>query len=130
MGEALDWLDIARECMSDPFNTLTRGLLTSVFAPIIGLERIWHLDEMEDLGFALLTGGLRPPSRYRVGGWRRHLAWYEVDAFCRRTSPWYLLEDADATAVDAQVPHQQRLRHHPQQVHALREALLHLRCLE
>jgi hypothetical protein len=96
MGEALDWLEVARDCMSDPCNTLTRGLLTSVFAPIIGLERIWHLDEMEDLGFALLTGGLRPPNRYSVGGWRRHLPWYEVDAFCRRTSPWYLLEDADA----------------------------------
>jgi hypothetical protein len=61
MGKALDWLQIARDCLSDPFDTLTRGLLTSVFAPIVGLERIWHLDEMEDLGFALLTGGLRCP---------------------------------------------------------------------
>jgi hypothetical protein len=96
MGEALDWLDIARGCMSDPFDTLTRGLLTSIYAPIIGLQRIWHLDQMEDLGFALLTGGLRCPSRHTVGGWRRHLRWYEVDAFCRRTSPWYLLEGAEA----------------------------------
>jgi hypothetical protein len=96
MGKALDWLDIARGCMSDPFGTLRRGLLTSVFAPIVGLERIWHLEEMEDLGFALLTGGLRCPSRCSVGGWRRHLPWYEVDAFCRRTSPWYLLEGEDA----------------------------------
>jgi hypothetical protein len=96
MGEALDWLDVARDCMSDPFGTLTRGMLTSIFAPIIGLERIWHLDQMEDLGFALLTGGRRCPSRHTVGGWRRHLPWYEVDAFCRRTSPWYLLEGEDA----------------------------------
>jgi hypothetical protein len=96
MGNALDWLDVARSCMDDPFNTLTRGLLTSVFAPIVGLQRIWHLDDMEDLGFALLTGGVRCPSRYTVGGWRRHLPWYEVDAFCRRTSPWYLLEGEEA----------------------------------
>jgi hypothetical protein len=96
MGEALDWLDIARDCMSDPFGTLTRGLLTSIFAPITDLERIWHLDQREDLGFALLTGGLRCPSRHAVGGWRRHLPWYEVDVFCRRTSPWYLLEGEDA----------------------------------
>jgi hypothetical protein len=96
MGEALDWLDTARDCMSDPFGTMTRGLLTSIFAPIVGLERIWHLDEMEDLGFALLSGGLRCPSRYTVGGWRRHLPWHEVDAFCRRTSPWYLIEGEDA----------------------------------
>jgi hypothetical protein len=96
MGEALDWLDIARDCMSDPFDTLTRGLLTSIFAPIIGLDRIWHLDQMEDLGFALLTGGVRCPSRHTVGGWRRHLPWFEVDAFCRRTSPWHLLQGEDA----------------------------------
>jgi hypothetical protein len=96
MGEALDWLNVARDCIDDPFNTLTRGLLTSIFAPVVGLERIWHLEEMEDLGFALLSGGLRCPSRHTVGGWRRHLPWYEVDAFCRRTSPWHLLEGEKA----------------------------------
>jgi hypothetical protein len=36
----------------------------------------------------VLTGGRRCPSRHGVGGWRRHLPWYEVDAFCHRTSPW------------------------------------------
>jgi hypothetical protein len=58
---------------------------------VVGLERIYHLDEVEDIGFALLTGGRRCPSRHTVGGWRRHLAWYEVDAFCKRTSPWHLI---------------------------------------
>jgi hypothetical protein len=96
MGQALDWLGTARDCLSDPCGTLTRGLLTSAFAPVVGLERIWHLEQTEDLGFAVLTGGLRCPSRYAVGGWRRHLSWQEVDAFCRRTSPWYLLEGEDA----------------------------------
>jgi hypothetical protein len=48
---------------------------------------------MADVGFALLTGGRRCPSRHTVGGWRRHLPWYEVDAFCRRTSPWELIHD-------------------------------------
>lgn len=98
LGEALNWLDIAADCLSDPFGTLRRGLLTSIFAPLVGLERIWHLEQMEDLGFALLTGGLRCPSRHSVGGWRRHLAWYEVDAFCRRSSPWHLIE-GDAALV-------------------------------
>jgi hypothetical protein len=93
LGEALGWLATARQCFTDTTGTLTRGLLTSTFALVVGLERIWHLDEMEDLGFALLTGGRRCPSRQSVGGWRRHLAWYEVDAFCRRTSPWHLLHD-------------------------------------
>jgi hypothetical protein len=92
LGPALDWLAIARQCFTDPFGALTRGLLTSIFALVVGLERIFHLDEMEDPGFARLTGGRRCPSRYRVGGWRRHLTWYEVDAFCRRSSPWHLLQ--------------------------------------
>ena len=96
LGEPLEWLDAARECFADHYGTLTRGLLTSAIAPIVGLERIWHLDEMEDLGFALLTGGYRCPSRYTVGGWRCHLRWYEVDAFCRRTAPWHLVRGDDA----------------------------------
>jgi hypothetical protein len=91
MPPALTWLATARECFADEAGTLQRGLLTSVFALVVGLERLWHLDEMEDGGFALLTGGRRCPSRDTVGGWRRHLPWYEVDAFCRRTCPWHLL---------------------------------------
>jgi hypothetical protein len=92
LGEALGWLAAARQCFTDAAGLLTRGLLCSALAPIIGLERIWHLDEMEDQGFALWTGGRRCPSRHTVGAWRRHLPWYEVDAFCRRTSPWHLIK--------------------------------------
>jgi hypothetical protein len=96
LGPALDWLATAGRCFADDDGLLGRGLLTSVFAPLIGLERIWHLDEMEDVGFALLTGGRRCPSRHAIGGWRRHVPWYEVDAFCRRTSPWHLIAGAIA----------------------------------
>ena len=91
LGPALGWLATARECFTDQFGALTRGLLTSTFALVVGLERIFHLDEMEDPGFARLTGGRRCPSRSSVGGWRRHLRWYEVDTFCRRTSPGHLI---------------------------------------
>jgi hypothetical protein len=96
LGPALDWLGVARACFRDPLGGLTRGLLTSVFALVVGLERVFHLDEMEDKGFAVLTGGRRCPDRYAVGGWRRHLPWYEVDAFCRRTSPWDLIRQEAA----------------------------------
>jgi hypothetical protein len=89
LGPALDWLGVARSCFRDLPGGLTRGLLTCVFALVVGLERVFHLDQMEDLGFALLTGGRRCPCRYAVGGWRRHLPWYEVETFCRRTSPWH-----------------------------------------
>ena len=67
-----------------------------MFSLIVGMERMFHLDEMEDLGFAVLTGGRRCPSRHLVGAWRRHVPWYEVDAFCRRTHPWDLIRDQDA----------------------------------
>ena len=64
---------------------------------IIDLERVFHLDEMDDPGFALLTGDPRGcPTRQMVGAWRKHLLWNEVDRFCHRTSPWELLEGQDA----------------------------------
>jgi hypothetical protein len=90
---ALTWLARAQECFRDDYGSLRQGLLTSVFSLLVGIERLYHLDEMEDVGFALLCGGRRCPSRHTIGGWRRHLPWYAVDAFCRRTSPWHLLRD-------------------------------------
>ena len=74
---------------------LPSSFLTSVFTLLVGIERLFHLDAMADVGFALLCGG-RWPSRFTVGGWRRHLSWQAVEAFCRRTSPWHLLHDATA----------------------------------
>ena len=73
----------------------TSSFLTSVFSLVVGVERLFHLDQMEDLGFALLCGG-RCPSRFTVGSWRRHLSWQAVDAFCRLTSPWHLLRGTTA----------------------------------
>ncbi len=96
MPSALDWLATAKQCFADDYGTLRQGLLTSVFSLVVGVQRVFHLDEMEDPGFARLCGGRRCPSRYTVGGWRRHLPWYEVDAFCRRTCPWHLLDKQDA----------------------------------
>jgi hypothetical protein len=96
MPQALDWLTTAEQCFADDCGSLRQGLLTSVFSLVVGLERVFHLDEMEDPGFARLCGGRRCPSRHTVGGWRRRLPWYEVDAFCRGTSPWQLLHRQDA----------------------------------
>ena len=96
MPAALDWLATAEQCFRDDYGCLRQGLLTSVFALVIGLERIFHLDEMEDLGFARLGGGRRCPARYAIGGWRRHLPWYAVDAFCRRTLPGHVVRHEDA----------------------------------
>jgi hypothetical protein len=96
MPAALDWLATAEACFADDYGSLRQGLLTSVFSLVVGQERVFHLDDMEDAGFARLCGGRRCPSRHTVGAWRRHLPWYEVDAFCRRTCPWHLLHNEDA----------------------------------
>jgi hypothetical protein len=96
MPQALDWLRTAEACFRDDYGSLPRGLLTSVFGLVTGLGRIFHLEEMDDVGFALLTGGRRCPTRQLVGAWRRHLPWYEVDAFCRRSFAWPLLHGHDA----------------------------------
>lgn len=75
---------------------MERGFLTSVFGLVIGLQRVFHLDQMQDVGFALLTGDSQQcPSRYEVGAWRRHVPWNEVDRFCHRTSPWEQLHQQD-----------------------------------
>jgi hypothetical protein len=63
---------------------------------VVGVERVFHLDQMDDEGFAVLTGNLRGcPSRFDVGAWRRNVVWNEVDRFCHRTSPWDLLRGRD-----------------------------------
>jgi hypothetical protein len=60
---------------------------------IVNVERVFHLDEMDDPGFAMLTGDPRAcPTRQQVGAWRKHLLWNEVDRFCDRTSPWDLMQ--------------------------------------
>ncbi len=96
MPAALDWLTTAQDCLADDYGSLRTGLLTSVFSLVIGLERVFHLEDMADPGFARLCGGRHGPSRHTVGAWRRHLSWSEVDAFCRRTSPWHWLHGQDA----------------------------------
>jgi hypothetical protein len=93
----LRWWDLAQECFSDEYGSLQCGFLTSVFMPVVGLERVFHLESLDDPGFAVLSGAARHcPSRQLVGAWRRHLVWHEVDRFCHRTSPWELLQDLEA----------------------------------
>ena len=97
MPQVLDWWQIAQECLSDDYGSLKRGFLTSVFMLIVGVERVFHLEEMDDPGFALLTGNPGScPTRQMVGSWRKHLLWNEVDSFCHRTSPWDVLREQDS----------------------------------
>lgn len=112
--------------------------LTSVFSLVIGMERIFHLDEMEDAGFARLCGGRRCPSRHTVGpgapgsapalvrGGRLLPAHLSLELAPQRGRA-HEFRRAHHPALDAEIPHRQGLQHHPQQVHALREIVHGLR---
>ena len=66
MPSALNWLATAEECFADESGSLRQGLLTSIFSSVIGMKRIFHLDEMEDDGLAWV--GRRTGRRLRAGG--------------------------------------------------------------
>src|SRR5262249_13529054 len=46
LPQALRWLDTARACFPDDYGCLQRGFLTSALAPLVGLGRIFHLDQV------------------------------------------------------------------------------------
>ena len=58
------WLKLAKLLPMAPGYavTATQWLLTAIFAVVFGIERAFHLDEVCDLGLALLTGRARPLS--------------------------------------------------------------------
>jgi len=51
--------------------TATQWLLTAIFSVIYGIRRAFHLDDVRDIGFALITGRPRPLSH----GTFQHLLW-------------------------------------------------------
>ena len=58
------WLKLAKllPIASGYAVTATQWLLTAIFSVIFGIQRAFHLDEMCDIGFALVTGRPRPLS--------------------------------------------------------------------
>jgi hypothetical protein len=65
----------------------TRGLLHSLFLPLLGLPRIFHLETADDPGLGRLTGGRRAWGRQRCGAWLRALPPAAVTRFLARTAP-------------------------------------------
>ncbi len=65
----------------------TRGLLHSLWLPLVGLRRIFHLETAEDPGLGRLTGGRRAWSRQRFGAWLRALPVEGVTQFGRWSAP-------------------------------------------
>jgi hypothetical protein len=74
-----------------------RLVLSLFFRAVLGIERIFHFETLDDAGFALLTGGARALSRTRLGGLVRAVSTRSVNAFARATETWGRLRDQIAT---------------------------------
>ena len=78
--------------------TLARGLggaekaqrlvLSLFFRAVLGIERIFHFETLDDVGFALLTGGMEVLSRSCLGGMVRAVTTREARPSLMRPSDW------------------------------------------
>jgi hypothetical protein len=62
-----------------------RLVLSLFFRAALGIERIFHFETLDDVGFAILTGGRQVLSRSRLGGLVRAVTTRAVQAFSRVT---------------------------------------------
>ena len=70
-----------------------RLVLSLFFRAALGIERIFHFETLDDLGFGLLTGGSRALSRSRLGGLVRAVSTQAVKKFARATERLGKLRD-------------------------------------
>lgn len=82
------WLESAHllTIASDYAVTPEQLLLTAIFAPICGISRAFHLDDVRDVGFALLTGRPRPLTHGPFQHLIHALSLRDVIRFYRATS--------------------------------------------
>ncbi len=74
-----------------------RLVLSLFFRAALGVERIFHFETLDDLGFALLSGGKRVMSRSRLGGLMRAVKTAAVHRFTRATEDLRALEGQRVT---------------------------------
>ena len=86
LGEVLGSADKAR-----------RLALSLFFRAALGIERIFPFETLDDLGFAILSGGKRVLSRSRLGGLVRAVKTIAVKKFARATEPLGALRDKVVT---------------------------------
>lgn len=68
-------------------NRATRLVLSLFFKSALGIQRIFHFETLDDLGFAILTGGRKVLSRSTLGALLRAAPTKCVLNFLRRTKP-------------------------------------------
>lgn len=66
--------------------TATQWLLTAIFSVIFGVQRAFHLDEMCDIGFALVTGRPRPLSHSTFQHIQRAIPERDAQKFYERSA--------------------------------------------
>jgi hypothetical protein len=63
-------------------------VLSLFFRAALGIERIFHFETLDDVGFGLMTGGVRALSRTRLGGLVRAVSTRSVNAFAHASELW------------------------------------------
>jgi len=66
--------------------TATQWLLTAIFSVIYGMRRAFHLDDVRDIGFALVTGRPRPLSHGTFQHLRRAIPAESAEQFYKATA--------------------------------------------
>ena len=64
-----------------------RLVLSLYFKAILGIERIFHFESLDDPGFACLTGGKKVMSRSRLGWMLRRVTKPVAERFMKKTAP-------------------------------------------
>jgi hypothetical protein len=72
-------------------------VLSLFFRAALGVERIFHFETLDDLGFAILSGGKKVMSRSRLGGLVRAATTAAVKQFAQATEGLRALRGAVAT---------------------------------
>lgn len=81
-----------------------RLVLSLFFRAALGIERIFHFETLDDLGFAILSGGRKVMSRSRLGGLLRAVKTTAAQRFARATEGLSALCDEGVTlSVDEHV---------------------------
>lgn len=62
-----------------------RSIATHFWCACLSIARIFHVPDVHDLGFALLTGGIEAPARSTIWSWMGHLGAKAVTRFQRMT---------------------------------------------
>jgi len=89
MPEAVRLARVAENCLSGlgKAGKATRLVLSLFFKAILGIPRVFHFETLDDVGFAILTGGKKVLSRNTLGGLIRAAPVRGVLRFVRESEP-------------------------------------------